>query len=443
MKALKRLLTTSKDIEKSGAIWNMVASIMFSFQQVIFSMVMTHTLTTENKYNQVMSGIFAFGYAKANLFLCIGKYGVRFFQVSDIDKEYNFREYRMSRLFTTIAMTLLSVGYVLWFAPSSDNPYDKLAIILWICLLKVPDAFVDVYFGEYQKNNRLDIASKMWGIRYIVTIILMLVLIVTTKNLLLTVSVSTIVTFIIMGVFIFLTREYVSEYEPFKMKSVFKQLLVTLPLAIGAYLTLYIGVAPRDAIEVVINDEPIQAIYNYLAMPVFVVQMMVTFIFNPRIYYISCLWNDRKMSEYVKETLKQVAFVIVITIICLIGAALIGIPVMSALFNTDLKPYKMDLLIMLIGSGCLGMATLLANLLTVMRYQNAILVGYVITSVVSFFFVEKAVVLYGIRGAVGFYVAILFLLSLIFTIEYIYGVLKNRNAAPVQKIEGEKEAASE
>ena len=430
MKTLKRFLTTSKDIEKSAAIWNMIASIMFSFQQVIFSMIMTHTLASENKYNQTMAGIFALGYAAANLFLCIGKYGVRFFQVSDIDKEYKFREYRLARIISTILMALLSVGYLCVKSMQGDNAFDKYIIIFWVCLLKVPDAFEDVYFGEYQKNNRLDIASKMWGTRYIATIILMIVLIVVTKNLYLTVVVSTIFTFAVMILFIFLTKEYVSEYERPRVGRVFKQLLVTLPLALGAFLTLYIGWAPRDAIDMILKDETIQAIYNYLSMPVFVVQMMVTFIFNPRIYHISCLWNDRKISDYMKETMKQVVFVVAITLICIAGAAVLGVPVLSMLFNVDLKPYKLDLLIMLVGSGCLGMATLLGNLLTVMRYQNAILVGYVIVSVISFFFMGRAVLFYNVRGAVVFYVAILFLLSLIFAFEFAYGVLKARKTAP-------------
>lgn len=430
MKTLKRFLTTSKDIEKSAAIWNMIASIMFSFQQVIFSMIMTHTLASENKYNQTMAGIFALGYAAANLFLCIGKYGVRFFQVSDIDKEYKFREYRLARIISTILMALLSVGYLCIKSMQGDNAFDKYKIIFWVCLLKVPDAFEDVYFGEYQKNNRLDIASKMWGTRYITTIILMIVLIVVTKNLFLTVVVSTIFTFAVMILFIFLTKEYVSEYERPRVGRVFKQLLVTLPLALGAFLTLYIGWAPRDAIDMILKDETIQAIYNYLSMPVFVVQMMVTFIFNPRIYHISCLWNDRKISDYMKETMKQVVFVVAITLICIAGAAVLGVPVLSMLFNVDLKPYKLDLLIMLVGSGCLGMATLLGNLLTVMRYQNAILVGYVIVSVISFFFMGRAVLFYNVRGAVVFYVAILFLLSLIFAFEFAYGVLKARKTAP-------------
>ncbi len=425
MKTLKKFITTSKNVEKSGALWNMIASIFISFQQELFAIVMTHVLPKSQA--QIMAGIFSVGYANANLFLCIGKYGMRFFQVSDVDREYNFQEYRVGRIITTILMTVTSIVYIIVVSNLYGYTINKSMIILWICLLKVPDAFEDVFFGEYQKNERLDVASKMWALRYILTIIVMVVMIVVTKDLLLTLIVSTIFTAVLMMVFLLMTKEFISERKTLDMKMVWKQLWVTFPLALGGFLTFYIGVAPRNAIDAIIGDETLQAIYNYLVMPVFVVQMMVTFVFNPKAYYISCLWNDRKMSEYLKETLKQVAFVVAITLICIAGAAILGVPVLSVLFNCDLAPYKTDLLIMLIGSGCLGLATLLANLLTVMRYQNAILVGYAITALVAFLFSNQAVAAYGIRGAVVFYVGILFLQSMIFVVEFIYGVLRNRN----------------
>ncbi len=427
MNPVKKFLTTSKNIEKSGAIWNMIASLMFSFQQVIVSMVITHVLAKD--IGQVMAGMFAIGYADANLFLCLGKYGVRFFQVSDLEKEYNFKEYRLARIISTVAMVVVSGVFVIITANTNSYSLEKALIVFWVCMLKVPDAFEDVYFGEYQKNERLDVASKMWAIRYIVTIILMIALVIITKNLLLTVVVSTIATFIIMVVFILMTKEFISETNAPKMSNVWKQLWVTLPLALGAFLVFYIGYAPRLAIDTFIQDDSIQSIYTYLAMPVFVVQMMMTFVFNPCAYRISNYWDKRQMNEYVKECLKQGAFLVVITVCCFVGAAILGVPVLSVLFNVDMAPYKLDLLVMMIGSGCLGLATLLGNLLTVMRYQKAILWGYAASAIISLLVSNRAVNEYGIRGAVFSYVAILLLLCLIFIGEFIYGVLKNKRSS--------------
>jgi O-antigen/teichoic acid export membrane protein len=421
MNIVKKFLTESKNIDKSAVFWNMAASMLMAFQSVIILIVIGRTIDD----NKVTAGIYTFGNTINNMFLSIGKYGMRFFQVSDVDREYNFREYRMSRIITTIAMTVISTVYVLVVANQNGYSDTKTMTIIWLCLFKLADSFEDVFYGDYQKNKRLDVASKAFALRLLITIALFVIMIIVTKNLLLATAVSTIVTVILLFVLIMLTRDFVCEREPYKMSKVWKLLVVTLPLCLGTFLTLYISAAPRTAIDRLM-DEGDQAIYGYISMPVFVVQLLVLFIFNPMIYGISCLWNDNKITEYIKECMKQFGFVLVVTVVCITGAWLLGIPVLSFMYNTDLAPYKTDLMIMMIGSGFLGLAGLLANLLTVMRYQNAILVGYGLTSVCAFLFAGKAVEKNGMRGAVNVYLILLIILCLIFVAEFVYGVVKAR-----------------
>lgn len=422
MNIVKKFLTESSNAERSGAVWNMIASMLLAFQSVILLVVMTHTV------GLIPAGIYTMGNTDNNLFLSIGKYGMRYFQVSDVSREYKFREYRMSRIISTIAMAVISMAYVLFVANRNGYDANKTLIIIWMCLFKLPDAFEDVYYGDYQKNERLDVASKCLALRMFLTVVLWAVLIVVIRDLLTTVIITTIVTTIIMFVFLMLTREFVTEREGYSMRRVWKLLLVTLPLCVGAFMVLYIGAAPRNAIDAHMDDEA-QAIYGFIAMPVFVVQLLVLFIFNPLIYGISCLWNDGKIREFTVSCLKQIGIVVVLTIVCIMGAWLLGIPVLSVFYHTDLTPYKTDLLLMMVGSGFLGLATLLGNLLTVMRYQNAILVGYIIVSVIAFLFSSRAVIAGGIRGAVVFYLILLGVLSLIFLAEFIYGIIKKRSAA--------------
>lgn len=419
MKMLKRFLTESKNVEKSAVFWNMAASMLMAFQSVIILIVIGRTIDDDG----VTAGIYTFGNTLNNMFLSIGKYGIRFFQVSDVDREYNFREYRMSRIITTIAMTLISTAYVLIVANQNGYSDVKTITIIWLCLFKLADSFEDVFYGDYQKNKRLDVASKAFALRLLITIALFVILIIFTKNLLLATVVSTVVTVVVLAILLILTREFVCEREPYKMSKVWKLLVVTLPLCLGTFLTLYISAAPRTAIDRLMGEKD-QAIYGYIAMPVFVVQLLVTFIFNPMIYGISCLWNDGKIKEYMKECIKQFGFVLIVTVVCIAGAWLLGIPVLSFMYNTDLAPYKTDLMVMMIGSGFLGLAGLLANLLTVMRYQNAILVGYGMTSVIAFLFSGKVVEKDGMSGAVNIYLVLLIVLCMIFIAEFIYGVVK-------------------
>ena len=273
MKMLKKFLTESKNIEKSAVFWNMAASMLMAFQSVITLMVIKRTID-----DGITAGIYTFGNTINNLFLSVGKYGMRFFQVSDVDREYNFREYRMSRIITTIAMTLISTAYVLIVANQNGYSDTKTFTIIWLCLFKLADSFEDVFYGDYQKNKRLDVASKAFALRLFVTIILFCVLIIVTKNFLLATIVSTIATILILFVLLMLTREFVSEREPYKMSRVWKLLAVTAPLCLGGVLTLYISAAPRTAIDRLMSEVD-QEIYGYISMPVFVVQLLVLFIF--------------------------------------------------------------------------------------------------------------------------------------------------------------------
>lgn len=70
---LRKYLITSNNIERDGFIWNMVGSMLTAFQSVILLMILTRTVGLIN------AGIFTIAYANANLFLNIGKYGMRNF----------------------------------------------------------------------------------------------------------------------------------------------------------------------------------------------------------------------------------------------------------------------------------------------------------------------------------------------------------------------------
>ena len=441
---MKYFLTHSKDIEKSSVIWNMIASVAMSFQSVILLIIISNT----PGLGLVPAGIYTMGNTLNNFFLCIGKYGIRSFQVSDIKKEYSFKDYKLARIISVLAMALVSVVYVIYAKTANSYSYEKFVVILWMCIYKLPDAFEDVYYGEYQRNDRLDIASKATAIRFIFNIILWAVLIVTTKDMVISVCVTTVATIIIMFWFISITRDYTldlhrendSKTENIEKSDMIKGetkangsskalalLAVTAPLAVASTLAIYIGTAPRLSIDKLMDDSS-QAVYGYIAMPVFVVQVFLMFILNPVIYKLSCLWNDKDYGGFIRETVKQVVMVIALTVLCIIGAWLLGIPVLSFLYHVDLKLYKFSLVLMMVGSGMLALSTVLQVLLTIMRKQKTVLAGYIIVSVVALIFSDKAVLLKGINGAAVFYMILLAILDVIYVIGFLYGLHKDKLA---------------
>ena len=141
---LEKFLIQSNNIGKDSLVWNMVGSMIMAFQSVIMLMILTRVLGLNE------AGIFTIAYANANLFVTIGKYGMRNFQVSDVSEQFLFQEYLISRLFTTFIMILVSVIYVVCIGNENEYSMEKCFVIIWMCLFKVVDSLEDVYHGLYK-----------------------------------------------------------------------------------------------------------------------------------------------------------------------------------------------------------------------------------------------------------------------------------------------------
>ena len=194
---IKKFILNDKNVIKESYIWNTIASMLMAFQSVIMLMILTRVMSLED------AGIFTIAYANANLFLTVGKYGMRNFQVSDVQGQFVFQEYRTSRVITVAAMLAVSSGYVLYSSFCNTYSMEKTQIFIWMCLFKAIDAMEDVYHGCYQQHNRLDLAARSLAIRLILTILVFGISLVVSHNLLFSLIFATCVT---LGLFYIFTK---------------------------------------------------------------------------------------------------------------------------------------------------------------------------------------------------------------------------------------------
>lgn len=391
--------------------------MLLAFQSVIMLMVLTRVLGLAD------AGIFTIAYANANLFLTIGKYGMRNFQVSDVNGQFTFYEYLMSRIFTVSLMIAVSIVFVVYVGNKNGYSMEKSLIIIWMSLFKVVDAFEDVFHGLYQQRGRLDIAGKAMTLRLGTTILFFLTGLLILKNLLIVLIFITCFTGILLIVFTrwsykLFERAVEKRYSFYNVLGIMK---ICFPLFLGSFLSFYIGNAPKYAIDGVLNDE-LQACYGFIAMPVFVIGLLNNFVFNPMIYKMSVLWDKGKKNEFLKKFIIQVMIVIGITLVCIVGAYLVGIPILSFLYNTDLSLYKYELLILLLGGGFLALSGLLVTVITIIRFQNSLMFGYIIVSILAYTLSKIAVEQYSIRGAAGLYAILTAALCFLFFIFLGYGL---------------------
>ena len=411
----------SKDIKKGSYIWNMTGSMLYAFQSVIFLVILTRIVDLSE------SGLFVIAFANANLFLNIGKYGMRNFQVSDLNDQFSFKEYMVSRYITTVVMILAVVIFVVVAGRNNGYSLEKSNVIICMCIFKAVDSVEDVFLGLYQQKGRLDISGKCLTLRMVITIIVFASALAIYKKLLPAIIISTVLTAIVLIVNIVLTYYiFVSEkniINKFDFNNLLTLLKKCFPLFLGLFLAFYIGNAPKYAIDAVLDDD-LQAIYGFISMPVFLIGLLNNFIFNPIIVKISEKWKDNSINDFKTLFRRQIIIIGGIIAFCEAGAYLLGIPVLSLLYNTDLSDYKNELLILLLGGGFLAYSGFLVTVLTIMRKQRVIAGGYVTVALTALFMSYVMVNKYGVMGASVLYLLLMFILCIMFIVPVLLFIKK-------------------
>lgn len=417
----KFLLNDNKNIQKNSYLWNMMGGLLNAGQSVLILMVITRVAGIDD------AGIFTIAYASANLFLTIGNYGMRSYQVTDVNHHFSFGDYLCSRLTTSLIMIIVSIAYVLYGVFFNGYSNNKALVVFVICLLKVIDAVEDVFSGYYQQQGRLDVGARIMTIRLLATIIVICGSMIVTRDLLISSIITTIICAFISILFnLCIYKEFVTNKMIFSSRKVIKLLVDCIGPFLAAFLAFYVGNAPKYAIDSYLSQD-IQAYYGFIAMPVFVVGLLNNFLYQPILTSLASDWAERRRKQFVMRVCKQILIIFGITIITLIGAYLLGIPVLSVLYSADLSPYKMELLILLFGGGMLAVVGFINIVLTILRHQKDLIWGYMFIAIMAYILSPIFVKQWNITGASWIYAILISALALIFAAVLAFRIKKGFN----------------
>ena len=422
--AIRSILEKTNNINRSSYIWNAINAMLSAAQCPVILLVMTRTNGVRD------AGIFSIAFAVAALMLYLGQYGLRRFQSSDINQKYSFAEYNAMRYITCGAMIIASLAYCVYGIIFKDYGAEKFTVIFLICMLKVIQAYADVIHGHMQQRGRLDVATKASSIRYIAEMASYIIMLIITRNLVIS-------TFVCIGVSIILLMlttmnaavNYCDTLKPSITGKRFKLLAIEgFPLFASLFLNMYITNAPKYAIDAVLTDE-MQAYYNLIFMPAFVIQLITHFIFNPIITTYAELWLAKKkesLEKLIHLMRKQCVIIVGLMALGIAVALTIGIPILSFIFGVDLSDYKTELTVIMFGGGMLAYAFYFSTVLTVIRMQNILVVCYgavaIAAKLLSNFFVAR----YELLGAAAMYAGLMIILAIALAIVTAYGVKKEK-----------------
>ena len=448
--------------EAGNYIWNAIGGMLNAGQSVLVLIIVTRVCGLE------AAGLYSIAFATGNLFMYLGNYGVRNYQVSDVDEKFPFRSYILHRLLTVALMLLVAAVYCTYSLLRGGYSSAKTMTVAAMCLLKAIDCLEEVLEGRLHQRGRLDLAGKMMTVRLLISIGGMLAVLVATRNLLTATNAAIILAAAAVILMAAACRRTLLPLQPAPelvadvgnagaapgaaaknrgaatspaaasaavsaarrgaLRDAAVLMRVCFPVCAANFLSFYLINAPKYAIDAAMN-ETAQAQYNFIAMPVFVIQLLGMFVYQPVLVRMTLSWNRADKKGFLRDFLRITAGLLIIAALCLGGAYVLGIPVLSALYATDLSALKPELLLILAGGVFLAMNGFYSAVLTLMREQNRIPFMYLAGAVLSLILTPHFVEISGIMGAVISFVLIMAIVCALLSAQFAVAYKKHPAAA--------------
>lgn len=414
------LVVDNDKIMRRSTVWNLISSIINAAYSAILMFFIGRIIGMDEV------GVFSLASAYAYQCLSIGVFGVRNVQASDVKKEYTFSDYFFLRIVSGIAMYALLLYYTFFQGYS----FDKMSIIFVFGVFKSIEAIEDLYHGEYQRYDRLDIGCILQATRYIISLLFFIVLLMISKDLTLSFLISTILTSLLCymqnSVVI---KEFVKDKLKFSYEKVKELFLICLPICLSNSVSTYIVNLPKYAIDGMSNDL-MQSHYGILILPVVTINLLSAVIYRPVVNRLSRDYYANDYKAFFKEIIRQCVMILILTIIIIVGGYIIGLRLLGIIYGTNLMEYMHSFIVMLIGGGINTITAFLMIVLTVQRAQNHLLLAYLLTLVIGLPIATPLVVNMGIMGAAILYLVLSFCMTILFVglISYAYRKRKSKES---------------
>ena len=368
-------MTSEEKVFLKNFIWNIAGTGLNSFNSLFFLIIVTRI----NGINE--AGIFSIAYSTALILYTIGLYSGRLCQVTDIENKVKDKDYIANRAITCVLMIILAIVFVFL---KQYAPY-KMGVFILLCIYKATEAFAEIFYGIMQKNDLLYKSGQSLTIKSLGGLIIFLTVNLLTHNLIFactSIIILNIVTIIIFD-FLFTGKKLIDFNDKLNMKNVWKIFKSEFFVFANSFAGIYVLNAPKYAIDKYLTED-IQAIFGYIMMPATVITLFTQFVFMPYLNKLKELYENKDMQEFNKIAFRIKLAVFAFGISATIAAFILGPEVLSLIYGEELRPYRLNLTIILASYIMYGISYVNLVLLTTTRDTFVQFVVYLVTMVVAF-----------------------------------------------------------
>lgn len=347
--------------------WNTVGSLVY-----LGSQWLTTVLVVRLTSDYSAAGELSLAMAVSNIFIPIGLYKIRSYQVSDLDNAYSSGDYIGFRLVTIVFGLAISFLYSCVTLDSQSLP-----VVLLYCLYKVVEVFVDVMHGIDQKAGRMDYCGKSMIFRGVLTLVSFSAVLCFGGSLFLAVFSMLTVSLPFLLIDTRWAGQFDSIVPRFDLGRLFALGKTCLPAVLGVVCCASVTTISRQYLAFSSGTDLLGA-YSSVCAPAAIIQVGAVNAYAPLLNLFAEA-NARGDSEgFRKYLLKSLGAIVLILAVSLAACWLLGEYALILIFGESIAPYT-DLLIWAVASAlATALIGLFSDLSIVRRKMARNLIGNII-----------------------------------------------------------------
>ncbi len=412
-------------------IWNTAGTSLWGMVFPLLTIVCTQLAGAEQ------AGMFSMAFVAGTLLMILSNFGVRTFQVSDIDERVSFSSYQLNRWLTSAAALLVGIFYCML------RGYDgaMMTISIGIYIYKIVDGMADVYEGRLQQADKLYLAGMSQALRSGAVVIVFTLLLAILRSLpIACVGAGVIATLSLVFVTFPLSLLETDKSGPWRMSEVGGLFRQCYPLFSTLFLFNLIESLPKFAMESMMSYDA-QLYFSALYFPAQAILLAVGFVYKPQLLRLANIWsNPRRRRRFDLIMLAVLAVVVVLTILVELFMGWIGLDIMGIMYGVDFESYRVLAYLMVAAGGVTAAIDFLYQIITVLRHQELATKPYLIAFCAAVVLSFALVFFVGLTGAILSYLAVMVILLVLLAVQYvrIRGIISEATGDPFARRGGPK-----
>ncbi len=370
-------------------LWNAAGNVIYLLCQWLITVL----VTILGGFGD--AGLLSIAMSLSATFQTVAMFGIRSFQVSDVEEKYDDTSYTTLRAITCLSAMLMCAVATL----AGGYGGSQLVAVLLFMVFRLAESYSDVLHGVAQRNDRLDIAGKAFTVKGIGSLVCFLLGYRLAENL--NVGILCMMLFSLTSTLCYdLPAVWrVKRFPLFgKITGCGRLALETLPLCIYLFLYTALSTLPKLMLEQV-SGEVILGAYSSIFAPAMLLQIATGYIYNPFATQFAHYRREGDTRKYNSLLVKILVSILAIAAIILVAAKFLGEFALKLIYGEQIAEYVYMLNPILILNFIISYFGFFAMLTVVLRRFRFLIVAVSTGFVISLALAKPMIGTFGPNGA--------------------------------------------